>query len=120
MPPRSSGSGLRSPGRSSNGAPTGRAGTPSAISPTIQAGFAAPGQDLEAWGAHKRKVNGAKQWIKVGLSRVAMFRYPREGDFVVVTFEQAYRSDSLKNTMRKRQYWIREEGAWKIVYEGAA
>jgi hypothetical protein len=49
-----------------------------------------------------------------------MFRYPREGDFVVVTFEQAYRSDSLKNTMRKRQYWIREESAWKIVYEGAA
>ena len=56
----------------------------------------------------------------MGVANVATFRYPREGDFVVVTFEQACRSDSLKNTMRKRQYWIREEGAWKIVYEGAA
>ena len=46
-------------------------------------------------------------------------RLLRESDFVVVTFEQAYRSDGLKNTMKKRQYWIREEGAWKIVYEGA-
>jgi hypothetical protein len=119
MPSMSSGSGLRSPERSSNGAPTGRAGTPSAISPTIQAGFAAPGQDLEAWGAHKRKVNGAKQWIKVGLSRVAMFRYPRERDFVVVTFDQDYKSSGLSNVMRKRQYWVKEGASWKIIYEGA-
>ena len=82
--------------------------------------FSAGKQDYAAWAAHKRAVNAGKRWIEVGVGNVAMFRYPREGDFVVVTFEQAYRSDSLKNTMRKRQYWIREEGAWKIVYEGAA
>ena len=29
--------------------------------------FAAPGQNLAAWSAHKRKVNAGKQWIKVGL-----------------------------------------------------
>jgi murein L,D-transpeptidase YafK len=81
--------------------------------------FAAPGQDLNAWGAHKRKVNGAKQWIKVGLSRVAMFRYPRERDFVVVTFDQDYKSSGLSNVMRKRQYWVKEGPAWKIIYEGA-
>ena len=82
--------------------------------------FSSGKQDYAAWAAHKRGVNAGKQWIEVGVANVAMFRYPREGDFVVVTFEQAYRSDSLKNTMRKRQYWIREESAWKIVYEGAA
>ena len=49
-----------------------------------------------------------------------MFRYPRERDFVVVTFEQKYRSDTLSNTMRKRQYWLKEAGRWKIIYEGAA
>ena len=81
--------------------------------------FAAPGQDLEAWGAHKRKVNGAKQWIKVGLSRVAMFRYPHERDFVVVTFDQDYKSSGLSNVMRKRQYWVKEGASWKIIYEGA-
>jgi murein L,D-transpeptidase YafK len=82
--------------------------------------FTSGKQDYAAWATHKRGVNAGKKWIEVGVAGVAMFRYPREGDFVVVTFEQAYRSDSLKNTMRKRQYWIREEGAWKIVYEGAA
>ncbi len=77
------------------------------------------GQDYTAWAAHKRTVNAAKSWIKVGLSRVAMFRYPREGDFVVVTYEQDYKSSTLSNSMRKRQYWIKEEGRWKILYEGA-
>jgi len=81
--------------------------------------FTAPGQDLAAWSAHKRGVNGTKRWIKVGLSKVAMIRYPRERDFVVVTFDQDYRSDSLSNAMRKRQYWVKEDGRWKILYEGA-
>ncbi len=82
--------------------------------------FSSGSQDYRAWAAHKRSVNSAKRWIEVGLSEVAMFRYPRERDFVVVSFEQAYRSDRLSSTMRKRQYWIREDGAWKILYEGAA
>ncbi|HEX6155636.1 MAG TPA: L,D-transpeptidase, partial [Burkholderiales bacterium] len=81
--------------------------------------FAAAGQNLAAWSAHKRQVNGAKQWIKVGLSRVAMFRYPRESDFVVVTFDQDYKSSGLSNVMRKRQYWVKEGAVWKIIYEGA-
>jgi murein L,D-transpeptidase YafK len=82
--------------------------------------FSTGRQDLAAWSAHKRKVNSGKKWIKVGLGRVSMFRYPRERDFVVVTFDQDYRSDRLSNTMRKRQYWVKEGARWKIVYEGAA
>jgi len=83
-------------------------------------GFVSGRQDLAAWSAHKRKVNSARRWIKVGVSRVSMLRYPRERDFVVVTFEQDYRSDGLSNVMRKRQYWIKEGARWKILYEGAA
>ncbi len=82
--------------------------------------FNAGRQDLAAWSAHKRKVNSGRRWIKVGLTRVSMFRYPRERDFVVVTFDQDYRSERLSNTMRKRQYWMKEGARWKIVYEGAA
>ena len=77
------------------------------------------GQDLTRWAEHKRKVNGTKSWIKVGLTRVAMFRYPRESDFVVVTFDQDYRSSGLSNVMRKRQYWVKEGSRWKIIYEGS-
>jgi len=69
---------------------------------------------------HKQAVNAGKTWIEVRLSRLAMFRYPLETDFVVVTFEQDYRSNGLKNAMKKRQYWIKEDGRWKILYEGAA
>jgi len=53
------------------------------------------------------------------VARGDVSRYPREGDFVVVSFEQDYKSSTLSNAMRKRQYWIKEEGRWKILYEGA-
>jgi murein L,D-transpeptidase YafK len=82
--------------------------------------FSAGKQDLAAWSKHKRAVNAGKKWIKVGVSRVSMFAYPRERDFVVVTFDQDYRSDGLSNQMRKRQYWVKEGARWKILYEGAA
>ena len=74
-------------------------------------------QDLAAWSGHKRKVNDAKSWIKITVSRLAMFQYPRE-NFVVVSFDQDYRSSNLSNTMRKRQYWIKEDARWRILYEG--
>jgi len=81
--------------------------------------FRSDDQDLAGWSAHKRQVNAAKEWIKVGLARVAMFQYPRE-KFVVVTFDQDYRSNNLSNAMRKRQYWTKEDGRWRILYEGGA
>jgi hypothetical protein len=84
------------------------------------AGFRTGAQDLAAWAAHKRAVNAAKQWIRVGLSQVSMLRYPNHVDFVLVTFEQDYRSSNLSNVMRKRQYWQKEGGRWRIVYEGTA
>jgi murein L,D-transpeptidase YafK len=81
--------------------------------------FSSGSENYAAWAEHKRRVNAAKRWIEVGLSRVGMFRYPGERDFVVVTFEQDYRSSGLSNVMQKRQYWVKEDGRWKILYEGA-
>lgn len=83
------------------------------------AGFHSGEQDFAAWSEHKRKVNAGKSWVKVGLSRVTMLQYPRER-FVVVSFEQDYRSSNLSNAMRKRQYWAKEGAQWKILYEGGA
>jgi len=82
------------------------------------AAFRSEAQDLTAWATHKRSVNTAKKWIRVGLAQVAMFRYPGNADFVVVTFEQDYRSSNLSNTMHKRQYWQKQDGRWRILYEG--
>jgi murein L,D-transpeptidase YafK len=68
----------------------------------------------------KRQVNGGKEWIKVQLDKISVFRDPGKDDMVVVTFEQDYRSNNLNNAMKKEQYWIREDGHWKIIYEGSA
>jgi murein L,D-transpeptidase YafK len=82
--------------------------------------FHAGGQDLAAWAGHKRSVNAAKTWIHVRLSQISMLRYPREADFVAVTFEQAYRSSNLSNSVRKLQYWKKLDGRWRIIFEGTA
>ena len=81
--------------------------------------FSSVSQDYSAWSKHKETVNAGKEWIKVGVSGLSMFRSPGQ-DLIVVSFEQDYRSNNLANSMKKRQYWINESGHWRIVYEGAA
>ena len=82
--------------------------------------FQGDGMNLRQWSERKRQVNAGKTWIKVGLTNMSMFRYPGKQEMVVVTFDQDYRSSNLSNTMRKRTYWQKEGGQWKIVDEGAA
>ena len=82
--------------------------------------FAVGNENLDAWSRHKRQVNSGKKWIKMDARNVSVFRSPGKEDLVVVTFDQDYRSSNLWNAMKKRQYWIREDGRWRIVYEGAA
>lgn len=82
--------------------------------------FQSSNQNFEQFAQQKRQVNSSKEWIKVQLANQSVFRNPGKEEFVVVTFDQDYRSNNLSNQMRKRQYWIREDGTWKIIYEGAA
>ncbi|MBI3041774.1 MAG: L,D-transpeptidase family protein [Betaproteobacteria bacterium] len=79
--------------------------------------FRSDGMDISAWGAHKRRVNAGKTWIKVALANVSVFRSPGKQDLVAVTFDQDYRSNNLSQQTRKRQYWVVEDGRWKIAYE---
>lgn len=82
--------------------------------------FRSDGQGYQAWIEQKRKVIAGKSWIKIDTGNISMFRNPGREEYVVVTFEQEYRSNNLLNQMKKRQYWIKEDGRWKIVFEGAA
>ena len=84
------------------------------------ANFSSGQQDLAGWSAHKHKVNAAKSWIKVKVENVSVFLYPGSDNLAVVTFDQDYASSNLLDQARKRQYWIREGGAWKIIHEGPA
>lgn len=79
--------------------------------------FRADGMDYAAWADHKKRATGSKKWIKVDLSSVGILRNPGPHAVMVVTFEQHYRSDRLSQRSRKRQYWILEDGRWKIGYE---
>jgi murein L,D-transpeptidase YafK len=82
--------------------------------------FSTGSTDLSAWSAQKRLVNSGKSWIKLGLSDVSIFPYPSQTNLVVVNFEQDYASNNLVNRMKKRQYWMKRDNRWQIVYEGAA
>jgi len=75
------------------------------------------GKDLAAWSTHKRKVNAGKSWVKVGVANVSLFGLAEGEDTLVVTFEQDYRSSNLSNRTTKRQYWAREDGRWRVVFE---
>ena len=82
--------------------------------------FTAENMDFPAWAKQKQMVNSAKSWIKLELSNVSMFTYPEQPNMVVVDFEQDYSSSNLSNKMKKRQYWVKQDSRWKILYEGAA
>lgn len=82
--------------------------------------FSSDKLDYAAFAKSKRSVNAGKEWVKVSLSDVSVFRNPGREDLVVVTFNQNYRSNNLTNVMKKRQYWAREGGRWHIIFEGAA
>jgi murein L,D-transpeptidase YafK len=82
--------------------------------------FSTGEMNLPAFAQQKRLVNSGKTWIKVKMSNVSLFPYPSQPNLVVVNFEQDYDSNNLSNRMHKRQYWMKRDGRWQIVYEGAA
>ena len=82
--------------------------------------FSSDNMAFAAWAKQKHLINSAKSWVKVDLSNVSVFTYPEQPNMVVVNFEQDYNSSNLSNRMKKRQYWIKQNNRWQIIYEGAA
>jgi len=82
--------------------------------------FKSGDQNFDEFATQKKQVNANKEWIKVKVNNLSVLRSPGKDEVVVVTFEQDYRSNNLDNQMKKRQYWLREDGKWKIIYEGSA
>ena len=82
--------------------------------------FSNDAMDYPKWAQQKQLVNSLKTWIKVGISNISVFSYPEQPNMAVVDFEQDYTSNNLSNRMKKRQYWIKQNDNWKIIYEGAS
>jgi murein L,D-transpeptidase YafK len=83
--------------------------------------FFSDGKNLASWSEEKRRIQKVKVSSSIILSDLSVFRYPDgQQQMAVVNFTQDFKSDRLNNRMHKRQYWILEDGQWKILYEGAA
>ncbi len=82
------------------------------------------GGSLQKWADYKRSIQANKPKVAININDISMFSYPSlskntQENIVVVDFEQDFRSQTLQNKMRKRQYWMNENNQWKIIYEGA-
>jgi murein L,D-transpeptidase YafK len=76
---------------------------------------------FQKWADYKRGIQSAKPKVAIEIEEISMFEYPGfEESIILVNFVQDFRSPTLKNRMLKRQYWVNENGQWKIIYEGAA
>lgn len=85
-------------------------------------GFWAPEHDRASWADYKRRVLRGKTWQEIEIGDLSLFGYPVSASngstMVVAEFEQAYDSNNFSSTMDKRLYLVREEGGWRILYEG--
>lgn len=76
-------------------------------------------KDFATWKEHKYRVNERKEWIKVSLQDISLFKDPTE-DVVVASFYQDYQSNNYRSQGYKRQYWQRQtDGSWKILLENS-
>lgn len=55
--------------------------------------------------------------VSVKLLDLSLFRYPGDDNLIVASFTQTTQSGKKTISSRKRQYWTKESGKWKIVYE---
>jgi uncharacterized protein YchJ len=73
---------------------------------------------LEPWLNTRRELMRSKQWAKVNIKNISMFRYPGGDEMVMVEFVQSFTSNDLNSELKKRQYWRKENNVWRIAYEG--
>jgi murein L,D-transpeptidase YafK len=73
--------------------------------------------DKVSWDKYKRRVNGAKKFIKVEISDLAIFSYPGAENLVMTEFYQSYVSNNYRSNGWKKQLWKKEVSGWKIIYE---
>ncbi len=84
--------------------------------------FWAKGHNKVSWSQRKRRIAVGKRFQEVSLSNLALFHYPttdsKGREIAVANFRQDYRSNNYNGVMRKRLYLAREEGGWRVLYEG--
>ena len=71
------------------------------------------------WTQNKKNVFKKSKNITISLSNISIYEYPSDQEQLrIVFFNQAYRSNLITNTTKKKQIWKEENEEWKIIYEG--
>jgi len=78
--------------------------------------------NLKSWSRYKHRVNRHKKYIHLKLSDFTIIHNPtrvKEGEVVLVEFNQQYISNNYSGFSRKRLYLVRKNrhDAWKILLE---
>lgn len=78
--------------------------------------------NLQSWRQYKQQVIKGKTFQKVALSDLSVFYYPKQAssgkEMVLVKFTQNYQSNNFQSETSKQIYLDKEQGRWRIVYEG--
>lgn len=84
--------------------------------------FWSKSHNAASWRKRKKNVAAGKTWQKVNLSALSLFAYPKAAsngkEMIVANFHQQYDSNNFQSDMDKRLYLVKEEGKWRILYEG--
>jgi len=78
--------------------------------------------NLDVWRRQKEGIVNSVAWQKVSLSALSVFAYPQQAgngrEILVANFHQHYASSNFSDEMDKRLYLVKEEGRWRVLYEG--
>jgi murein L,D-transpeptidase YafK len=77
------------------------------------------GEGLDDWVARQHKLTEALVKPSMALRSLSLFRYPGRDEVVVATFTVDAVAGLKRVSTRKRQYWAREGGAWKVMSESS-
>ena len=84
--------------------------------------FWAKGHDLARWSKRKAGVFSRKTYQKIRIADLNILRYPDDAgdgrDILVASFHQRFRSNNYDSDGRKQLFWVKQDGAWKVLFEG--
>ncbi len=75
------------------------------------------GESVKTLLAKYQRLLAGVQKISIQIKDATFFLYPGHDNLIVGTFTQDLVIGKSRNSVRKRQYWAKESGQWKIISE---
>ena len=74
--------------------------------------------NYQSWAKKKYRVNKNKKYVDIELKNISVSLSPQKDKLALIKFQQNYFSSNLNDETFKQQYWEKEKGKWKIIFEG--